>query len=57
VEEVAEALRRAEEEAGRLRAVFFDELRGAQAAGASLSAMARAAGVSRQRMQRLAREL
>ena len=47
------ARRRAEEDLERARQEFYAEVMAARGAGASLSAMGRALGVSRQRMQKL----
>ena len=46
-------VRRAEEELERARQEFYAEVMAARGAAASLSAMGRALGVSRQRMQKL----
>lgn len=57
LERQAGRVRELEQRAAAQRAVLYDGIRAALDAGATLSDVARAIGVSRQRMQRLAREL
>lgn len=52
LERSAQRLERAEDAAGKLRNELYEEMRAAKAAGTSLSGIARAVGVSRQRVQK-----
>jgi hypothetical protein len=57
LEQLAARVRKADARAGELRAELYREIGAALDSGASLSAVARAIGVTRQRMQALARQL
>lgn len=57
LELLAARVRKADERAAELRAELYREIAAALDSGASLSAIARAIGVTRQRMQALARSL